>query len=43
MPKKNCGQYVNLFIKGYVKASGIEQSANTIVSLLKLIKTNLKA
>ena len=39
MPKKSCGQYVNLFIKGYVNASGIEASAIIIVKKLKLIRT----
>ena len=32
MPKKSCGQYVNLFISGYEKANGIENKANIIVS-----------
>ena len=38
-PKNNCGQYVNLFISGYVKAKGIEAIAKIIVNLLNWIKT----
>ena len=40
MPKKSCGQYVNLFIRGYVKASGIEPKAKVIVNKLKFSRTN---
>ena len=37
--KKNCGKYVNLFIKGYANARGIEQSAKIIVNKLNCIST----
>ena len=40
MPKNNCGQYVNLFISGYVNARGIDPNANKIVILLKFNNTN---
>ena len=40
MPKNNCGQYVNLFISGYVNARGIDPNANIIVILLKFNNTN---
>ena len=40
MPKNNCGQYVYLFINGYVKARGIEPKARMIVKWLKFKSTN---
>ncbi len=40
MPKNSCGQYVYLFINGYVKAKGIEHKAKKIVIGLKLIRTD---
>ena len=40
MPRNNCGQYVNLFINGYVKARGIDPIAIRIVIVLKFKSIN---
>ena len=40
IPKNNCGQYVNLFINGYVKARGIDPIAIRIVIVLKFKSIN---